>query len=154
MPEGVLQPPRFLASFGASTDEMMDGNPSVRNVEVTGPFGGTVPRQTDARQKIFVCYPAAAAEEERCARRIISTFARRAYRRPVTDKDIDLLVSIYSKQAARGGFEQGIDAALRWLLMSPQFLYRIERDPTGATGRPERSQTQNGSVPRSGSRTL
>src|SRR5712691_10488206 len=68
VPEGVLQPPRFLASFGASTDEMMDGNPSVRNVEVTGPFGGTVPRQTDAREKIFTCYPAAAAEEERCAR--------------------------------------------------------------------------------------
>jgi mono/diheme cytochrome c family protein len=138
--EGVLQPPRFLASFGASTDEMMDGNPSVRSVEVTGPFRGTVPRQTDAREKIFVCSPAAgkAAEEERCARRIVSTLARRAYRRPVTENDVATLLGFYEEGRRAGGFDGGVQAALERMLVDPEFLFRLERAGEGSTGNSDR----------------
>jgi hypothetical protein len=136
VPEGVLQPPRVLASFGASTDEMMDGNPSVRSVEIAGPFGGAAPRQTDARQKVFVCQPTAAktVEEERCARRIVSTLARRAYRRPVAENDITTLLGFFREGRRAGGFDAGIQAGLERILVDPEFLFRLERGDTTTSG--------------------
>ena len=130
LPEGVLQPPRMLATFGASTDEMIDGNPAVRSVEINGPFDGSAPRDTPARGNIFVCRPApgSAADEGRCAERILARLARRAYRRPVTAGDIETLLPFYAAGRAVQGFEGGIQAALERLLVDPEFLFRIERE--------------------------
>ena len=130
--EGVLQPPRMLATFGASTDEMMDGNPAVRSVEIDGPFDGAAPRGTAARQQIFTCRPAGeeAAEEARCAERILLRLARRAYRRPVTERDVETLLAFYVAGRPAGGFDGGIQAALERMLVDPEFLFRIER-PAG-----------------------
>ena len=135
--EGVLQPPRMLATFGASTDEMMDGNPSVRSVEIDGPFTGAAPRGTAARQQIFTCRPAGedAAGEARCAARILAGLARRAYRRPVTDGDVETLLAFFESGRQAGGFDGGIQAALERMLVDPEFLFRIERNAAAARGR-------------------
>jgi hypothetical protein len=87
---------------------------------------------TPSRERIFTCRPASAAAEAPCARQILSTLARRAYRRQVTDGDVATLLSFYEKGRAERNFDLGIQRALERLLVSPQFLYRIERDPAGA----------------------
>ena len=135
--EGVLQPPRMLATFGASTDEMMDGNPSVRSIEVGGPFDGVVPRESAAREKIFVCLPPEGRldEEGLCARRILSALARRAYRRPLTDGDVGILLEFYEEGRRAGRFEDGIQTALERMLVDPEFLFRVEREPEGVAAR-------------------
>ena len=140
VPEGVLQPPRMLATFGASTDEMMDGNPAVRTVEIDGPFGGTAPLGTAAREQIFVCGPAPGStdEENRCAEQILSRLARRAYRRPVTPRDVETLLPFFAADRDARGFESGIQAALERLLVDPEFLFRIEREPGGGAASPGR----------------
>jgi hypothetical protein len=83
---------------------------------------------------VFVCEPAVPGEgeEEGCARRILSTLIRRAYRRPVTDADLQTPLAFYRKARAEGGFDAGIEAALSAILVNPQFLFRVERDPPGA----------------------
>ena len=135
VPEGVLHPPRMLATFGASVDEMMDGNPAVRSVEIGGPFDGVAPRQTRAREEIFVCRPPAgrAEEDERCAKRILSALTRRAYRRPSTGRDVETLLGFYETGRSASGFDAGIQAALERMLVDPEFLFRVERELGGVT---------------------
>ena len=108
--------------------------PAVRSISIVGPFDPTGVGETPARARIFACRPATAdaAEAEECATSIIATLARRAYRRPVTVDDLDQLVSFYQQGYASGGFEAGVETALRALLASPEFLFRIERDPAVA----------------------
>ena len=116
--------------------------PAVRSVSIVGPFDPTGIGETPSRGRIFSCRPADEAsdvEAEECATAIIAGLARRAYRRPVTVDDLDQLVSFYRRGHAAGGFEAGIETALRALLASPEFLFRIERDPAGvAPGAPYR----------------
>ena len=115
--------------------------PAVRTVSITGPFSPTGIGGTPSRERIFSCRPAAAAAEEAeaCAAAIIASLARRAYRRPVTFADIEQLAGFYHEGYAEGGFEAGVETALRALLASPEFLFRIERDPAGvAPGAPYR----------------
>ena len=130
-PEGVLQP--RVTGFGFTVDE--GGSPAVDTVTIEGPYNsmGSV-SETASRQKIFVCRPVseAADEEARCAHTILSTLARRAYRRPVSDDDVQVLLSFYEKGRQTGGFDVGIQRALERLLVDPEFLFRIERDPSGA----------------------
>jgi len=78
-----------------------------------------------------VCHPAAAKDELPCAKKIITTLARRAYRRPITDNDLETLLNFYQSGRNSGTFETGIEMALRRILASPQFVYRFERDPVG-----------------------
>ena len=104
--------------------------PAVRAVSIVGPFEPTGVGETPSRDRIFSCHPTASDAEE-CATSILTSLARRAYRRPVTVADLDELVSFYREGKAEGGFEAGIETALRALLASPQFLFRIERDPKG-----------------------
>ena len=108
--------------------------PNVYAITVTGPFDATGPGDTPSRRRIFTCRPAdaAPAAERACAAEILGTLARRAYRRPATGADVDLLLGFYEDGRADGGFEQGIEMALRRLLVSPEFLLRVERDPAGA----------------------
>ena len=99
---------------------------------ITGPYNTKGPGDTPTRRRIFVCRPASAAEETPCAGRILSTLTRRAYRRPVTDEDVQSLMPFYTAGRAEGGFDLGIERALQRLLVSPQFLFRIEHDPADA----------------------
>ena len=105
--------------------------PNVYSITVTGPFDATGPGSTPSRRRIFSCRPAdtSADAEIACATGILSMLARRAYRRPVTEADIALLVGFYNQGRDGGDFESGIEMALRRLLVSPEFLLRVERDP-------------------------
>jgi hypothetical protein len=106
--------------------------PSVVQVTITGPFNSTGSGNTPSRERIFVCKPTTAAEEAPCARRIVSTLLRRAFRRNVTDADVTPLMKFYDAGRAEGGFETGVQRALERMLVSPQFLFRIEREPNAA----------------------
>jgi mono/diheme cytochrome c family protein len=101
-------------------------------VTISGPYNAKGPGNTLSRRRIFVCRPASASEEEPCARRIVSTLERRAYRRPVTANDVETLMPFYTAGKTEGGFDLGIQRAIQRLLVSPQFLFRIERDPSNA----------------------
>jgi hypothetical protein len=105
--------------------------PAVASVTITGPYNARGPGNTPSRSRVFLCHPTKSSEEVGCARKILSTLARRAYRRPVTDADVQSLVSFYQEGRTESGFEGGIEAALQALLVSPEFIFRIERDPRG-----------------------
>jgi hypothetical protein len=107
------------------------GWPGVGYVQISGPYHGTAPQDTPSRRRIFVCRPSAADEERACAARILKTLARRAYRRPVTDADVDSLLEFYDAGRRDATFDKGIQVALERLLVDPEFLFRVERDPAG-----------------------
>ena len=119
--------------------------PHLGTMTVSGPFNATGAGGTPSRSRIFVCRPADAADETPCAREIISTLARRAYRRPVTEADVDGLFTFYREGRMSGGFEAGIERAVRALLVSPDFLFRVVSDPPDvAPGVPYRLSDQIG----------
>ncbi len=109
-----------------------DGDPGIEVLEISGPFDGKTPQDSLSRKQIFTCHPSKAQEEEPCARRIIGSLARRAYRRPVTSSEIESLVKIYKEGRDDRDFDSGIERALEALLASPKFLIRMEHDPTTA----------------------
>ena len=115
---------RFEVSGGAPL-------PSFRGVSVAGPYQATGAGETASREQIFVCRPAALHEQRSCAHTIVAHLAGRAFRRPVTEADIQPLMAFYDEGSRQAGFEFGIEKALRALLVSPDFLFRIERDPQG-----------------------
>ena len=104
---------------------------AVFSIAVAGPYDPRGAGDTPSLRRIFTCSPAAPAEEAACARTIVSSLARRAYRRPVTAQEVDELLTFYKEGRADASFDNGIELALRALLVSPQFLFRIERDPAG-----------------------
>jgi len=104
----------------------------VEAVHVAGPYAAKTPTASPSRSRIMVCRPAAAAQETPCARTILTRIARRAYRRPVTSADVQSLMAYYSDGQREGGFEAGLQFALEKLMVSPDFLFRVERDPAGA----------------------
>ena len=124
-PPPTLLPPRHTSSTYEAP--RMD----VDYIRLEGPFDPTGPGDTASRRRIFVCRPdgAGADAEAACAREILGGLARRAYRRPVTDADVDTLMAFYDAGRDEGGFERGVQEALARLLVSPQFLFRVERDP-------------------------
>jgi Protein of unknown function (DUF1592)/Protein of unknown function (DUF1587)/Protein of unknown function (DUF1595) len=106
--------------------------PIVESVTILGPFNATSARPahaTPSRQRIFTCHPTGAADQTTCAANILSTLARRAYRRPVSQLDVLPLLKFYSEGSRDGGFDDGIETALRAILVGPEFLFRVERDP-------------------------
>jgi hypothetical protein len=114
--------------------------PHVGQVTIEGPHEAAGAAQTASRERIFMCRPSAPREEEPCARRIVSTLAKRAFRRPVNDADLKDLMAFYALGREEGGsFDDGIEGALQRILADPQFIYRGEREPAGlAPGRPYR----------------
>jgi mono/diheme cytochrome c family protein len=124
-PEDVLKP--RLTSIEADSDEM----PGVGKVTIAGPFNAKGPGETASRKIIFSCRPAAVKDQESCARTIIGSLARRAFRRPITDADLGSLMLPYHAVRQQRGFEAAIEMALERILVSPEFLFRIERDPAG-----------------------
>ena len=130
-PEGVMQPP--IRTSGRSLNEFFHDYPGVEAVTVHGPFGSTgAGDESPSRQRIFVCRPANEADEDPCAKRILSTLARRAYRRPLADHDVDTLFAFYKEGRASGGFDAGIERGLERILAAPSFLFRVERGPEGS----------------------
>jgi uncharacterized protein DUF1592/uncharacterized protein DUF1588/uncharacterized protein DUF1585/uncharacterized protein DUF1587/uncharacterized protein DUF1595 len=138
----------YLAHFNMNRHPRVQ--PAVHSVSIAGPFEAGGAGDTPSRARILVCRPAAPANEQDCARRILTAFARRAYRRPVTDRDLEAPLEFYSsaqrtlrlagaRSGQADGFEAGIEMALRAILTSPEFLFRIEREPDGlARGVPYR----------------
>src|SRR3954469_5772157 len=106
--------------------------PAIYQVSVNGPYNATGPGETPSRRKIFTTRPAKPQDEEACARQILMTLTRRAYRRPVTEADLEKPMEFYRQAKAADGFEAGIEAALSAVLVSPEFLFRVERDPASA----------------------
>jgi mono/diheme cytochrome c family protein len=119
----------FLRSNAGTYDST--GRPHVKSLTVTGPFDATGPGDTPSRRKVFICRPATAAAEDGCARRILTTLARRAYRRPVDESDLAPLLSFYREGRRKGSFDTGVQLAVRRLLASPTFIFRVEEDPAG-----------------------
>jgi hypothetical protein len=101
----------------------------LRSVEIAGPFTPVDSGDSQSRQRIFTCRPSTSVAEDGCARTILTALARRAYRRPVTDADVGPLLGFYREGRNEAGFDAGIERALRRLLVSPEFLLRVERDP-------------------------
>ena len=133
--DGVLQPRATaktlaIAERWSSPSEAPEA--AVERVSVSGPFDATGRGETPSRRRILVCEPAGAAEEAACAREVLATIARRAYRRPLTPPDVDALLALYAAGRRAGGFEAGIRRGLEGILVDPEFLFRIERDPLGA----------------------
>jgi hypothetical protein len=107
--------------------------PHVGQVFIEGPFNGLPATETQSRGKILECYPATASEEDACARQIISTLTRRAFRRPTTESDIELMIGFFESGRDEGGtFDYGIEAVVQRLLADPEFIYRSEIEPDDA----------------------
>jgi hypothetical protein len=103
--------------------------PAIGFLRISGPFNAQRPTDSLSRRRVFACRPTAAAQEDTCARQILTTLARRAYRRPATAQDVATLMEFYEHGRREGTFDDGIELALRRLLASPQFLVRAEREP-------------------------
>jgi mono/diheme cytochrome c family protein len=102
----------------------------VSTLVITGPFNSTGAGYTPSRNRIFVCHPATAAEEVPCARKILTTLARRAFRRPLSDdSEVDGLMAFYQQGRKEGDFEVGIQQALARVLVAPRFIFRTEDEP-------------------------
>ena len=127
--EGPLQPKLIPESsdlfHGRNTGS------GIGQVEILGPEQVTGVGETPSRQKILVCSPLEPSEEVGCAKEILTTLARRAYRRPVTPAEAQDLLDFYSLGRRSGSFDRGLEMAVRRILVSPHFLFRIERDPEG-----------------------
>ena len=106
--------------------------PAVYSVTILGPFTATGPGDTPSRRRLFVSRPANAGQEDTAAKKILSALMRKAYRRPVTDADLAGPMRLYREAP---DFEGGIESALSAVLVSPEFLFRIERDPAGIPAR-------------------
>jgi mono/diheme cytochrome c family protein len=124
--ETLLRP--LLASHDPIS---IDGVPRIDSLLIGGPFKPTGPGDTPSRRRIFACRPSASVTEAACSRRIITTLARRAYRRPVTAADVQPLVEFYNRGRQSGDFDAGIGLAIRRMLIDPAFLFRAEIDPSG-----------------------
>ena len=112
--------------------DVMGPAPDISKLIVGGPYNPTGRGDTPSRRAIFTCAP---AQGEACARTILTALARRAFRRPVTRADVDPLLAFFKKDG-RDDFDSGIQSAIDAMLVSPDFLFRIEQDPKPAAGRP------------------
>ena len=122
----------LIKPFIRTTVDGLDimGDPSVDRITIEGPFSPSGPGESASRRKILSCRPASAAQEQACARQILTSLARQAYRRPVDRASLDVLMDFYSRGRKSGGsFDRGIESALQFILASPEFLFRVEPDP-------------------------
>jgi len=102
------------------------GLPHVASLTITGPFDAAGPGDTPSRRRIFSCVPSSASEDLPCAKRILSSLASRAYRRPVSERELDRLLTLYRGGRQQGSFENGIELGLRGILANPKFVLRVE----------------------------
>jgi hypothetical protein len=154
-PSSLLETRRqpYLARYNMHRHPRL--GPAIYQVSINGPYDSTGPGDTPSRRRVFVSYPRSAGlrpggagedesrrvgdrrsnketlDEDACAEHILSTLMRRAYRRPATAADLQKPMEFYRKAKAEDDFEAGIEAALSAVLVSPEFLFRIEQDPAG-----------------------
>ncbi len=134
----------FAAKTSAYVEDLFDpslrrdpyraggGEPKISSVTITGPQPDTAAiGDTPSRRHVLICNPSS-AQDETCAKKILSTLARRAYRRPVTDADLQVPLASYREGAGQGGFESGVEMGIRSILVSPNFLFRLEAQPEAA----------------------
>jgi hypothetical protein len=113
--------------------------PAIGILRIRGPFNAQRPEDSASLRKVLTCHPATAAQEEGCAKEIVTTLMRRAYRRPTTPRDMEWVWGFYLEGRREGTFQDGIELALRRILISPEFLVRVEREPANAApGQPYR----------------
>jgi Protein of unknown function (DUF1592)/Protein of unknown function (DUF1588)/Protein of unknown function (DUF1585)/Protein of unknown function (DUF1587)/Protein of unknown function (DUF1595)/Planctomycete cytochrome C len=128
-----VEPARLQPYIRSSVDNFdWSGSPHLQSLTIAGPFHPAGATDTPSRRRIFVCHPGPEISEDACARQIVSTLARRAYRQSLANPDIETLLRFYQSGKADGGFEGGIELALERILASPKFLFRVERDPVEA----------------------
>jgi mono/diheme cytochrome c family protein len=128
-PEGLPQPQQRGRVL--TNDQLYMDYASVGSVTIGGPLGITQPaKDTPSRRRVYVCQPRLASEEKACATKILSRIARLAYRRPVTNQDVQTLLEFFDDGRRDGGsFDAGIQFALERMLVDPDFLLRVHRDP-------------------------
>ncbi len=134
--EGMHRPHYAITSYEYAGDQTLD--PGVGRVELSGPYNVTGRGDTPSRRAIFTCRPpanavASGSEEVACATEILGGVGRHAFRRPVTEADLEMLLEFFHQGRAGGDFDTGIEMALRRVLVSPDFLFRRENDPDGVT---------------------
>jgi len=130
----TADPVRLQPYLRSSVDNFdWSGSPHLQSLTVAGPFQPSGAGDTPSRERIFTCHPDGRTSELGCARQILSTLARRAYRQAVSKADIDTPLEFYQSGKRDGGFEASVELALERILASPKFIFRVERDPAGAT---------------------
>ena len=127
VPEGALEPRLSVGTYEYAGDR--DSAMSVDSLQVSGPYNPKRPEETPSRARIFICSPTSTSDEEACARTILGTLARRAFRRPTVPDDIEALLVYYRAGRIKGSFDEGIELAIRAVLVDPDFLFRVERNP-------------------------
>ncbi len=130
----------FVRKPPAGADDVWQifaANSGVQSVAITGPLTPTGLGDTPSRQRIFVCHPQSEADEGApgCAKRISRTVARRAFRQPVTDADLQTLIEFFEAGRKSGGFDAGIEQGLARVLVDPRFVFRLEREPANVDRR-------------------
>ena len=116
----------FLRSSAGTYDST--GRPHIETLTIAGPYNPTGPGKTPSRERIFSCRPAARSQEDACATKILSTLARRAFRRPVTKPELARVLEFYAAGRKKGNFDAGIQLGIRRILASPTFVFRVEED--------------------------
>ena len=122
-----------IVERGDADDVVVTRFEGVATITIAGPYNVQGPGATASREKIFICRPAAGAEDQACVEKILSNLAHHAYRRPVTEGEMSQLLALYRQAAQRGGLESGVRLALEKILVSPAFILRAEYDPPGVT---------------------
>ena len=138
--EDLIRPHEWSYAGGGSGGAGITTLPHVRDVIITGPYNATGLSETASRSRIFTCRPTAPDEARPCASRILTRLGREAYRRTLSDPEVEDLLSFFDDGARDGGFEVGVRTALEALLASPHFVLRLEREPAG----PEAVATERG----------
>ena len=141
-PEGLPQP--LQRGRVITNDEVYMGHANVGSIQIGGPYAngsgsgsGSSSSSGSGARSVFICRPRAGAEESACARKIVSRVARLAYRRPVNNADVQTLMRFYDEGRKEGGtFEAGVQFALERMLVDPDFLLRVYRDPKQASVSP------------------
>ena len=127
--EDLIRPHDWSFAGGGSGGAGVTTLPHLRDLVVSGPYNVTGLSDTPSRRRVFTCRPTGLSDAYPCARDIITRLGREAYRRPLTTKDLDGLMSFYENGVADGGFEVGVRTALEAMLASPHFVLRLEREP-------------------------
>jgi hypothetical protein len=128
-PSSVLETKRqpYLAHFNFHRHPRL--GPAIYQVSITGPFDPKGPGNTPSRERIFTAQPKSPADNEACAKKIISNLLRHAWRRPVTQEDVARLMAVYQDARKESTFDGGIEAAISAILVSREFLFRVEQQP-------------------------
>jgi hypothetical protein len=144
-PEGLPQP--LQRGRVITNDEVYMGYANVASIQIGGPYGTDAGQgkgqRSEGRSELLICRPARAAEETACATKIVSRIARLAYRRPVHAADVQTLMKFYEEGRHGGTFEAGVQFALERMLIDPDFLLRVYRDPKPSSDGSAQLQSRN-----------